>query len=460
MRLLVLAVASLSAFAQAQQNDNYGFPEGTLLEPSSAFSRLRLTPSNFQALLGNPALTSVSSPSGTIVAAPQSISFAEVEDDLVEGVRSSNSNNLAVEFDQPVTPGDIFIEDFSPIQPATTFRPSNNNNGFSSSNSGFSSSNSGFSSSNSGFNPSPVTSSTFSIAQNTPPTPTNIPSRNVQFSNNRISSNSLGQSFGRQTSGRQTSSRQTQAVQGGVDFSQATRLEDGRLCVIKEESVETLSKDPILQCTHKSMEKCHYTYITSFKAAQEEVCEENFEKKCQITFKQEATTETVRKCYRPQQKVCNGQGPEECRTVYESSCTTRYVEKSAGKFVGDTSCEKLPVKICGAGCVNEEGPEECHEKQIDSLVDVPEEVCDLNPQKTCRLQTKLVPSLTPKQECTKVPQETCTLNFSQPKRERKPLRTEWCLDQGGVGTSQAQPAPAAPLPVPTGYARSQKSFVR
>ena len=48
----------------------------------------------------------------------------------------------------------------------------------------------------------------------------------------------------------------------------------------------------------------------------------------------------------------------------------------------DTTCEKLPVEICGAGCVTEEGPEECHDKQIDSLVDVPEEVCDLNPQKT------------------------------------------------------------------------------
>jgi len=264
------------------------------------------------------------------------------------------------------------------------------------------------------------------------------------------------QSFGRQTSARDNS----QSTPGGVDFSQAVRTDDGRLCVIKEESIETLSKDPILQCTHKQKEKCHYTYITYFKPAQEEICEENFEKKCQITFRQEATSETVRKCYRPQEKVCNGQGAEECRTVYESSCTTRYIEKSPGKFVGDTSCDKLPVKICGRGCVLEEGPEECHEKQIDSLVDIPEEVCDLNPQKTCRLQTKLVPSLKPKQECTIVPQETCTLNFSQPKMERKPLRTEWCLDEGGVGTSQAVPnlpQPNLPQPNLQTYSRNQKS---
>ena len=108
--------------------------------------------------------------------------------------------------------------------------------------------------------------------------------------------------------------------------------------------------------------------------------------------------------------------------------------------MGDTTCEKLPVEICGAGCVTEEGPEECHDKQIDSLVDVPEEVCDLNPQKTCRLVTKLVPSLDPKEECTTVPKETCNLRFSQPSLERKPLRTEWCLDE--EGESQAAPTAA------------------
>merc|ERR1719431_2060007 len=147
-----------------------------------------------------------------------------------------------------------------------------------------------------------------------------------------------------------------------------------------------------------------------FKPSQEEVCEENFEKQCSITFKQQAYNETVRKCYKPVEKEGNGQGPEECRTVYESSCTTKYVEKQPGKFVGDTGCEKLPVEICGAGCTYEEGPQECHDKVIASLVDVPEEVCDLNPQKTC------------------------TLKFSQPRQVPKPLITRWCLD----------PTPAAP----------------
>merc|ERR1712223_2297090 len=163
---------------------------------------------------------------------------------------------------------------------------------------------------------------------------------------------------------------ENEVVPGGVDFSQATRLPDGRLCVVKEESVETFAKDPILECNHKDVEKCHYTYITFFKPSQEEFCEENFEKKCQITFKQEAMQEMIRKC---------------------------------------------------------------HDKTVDTLVDVPEESCDLNPQKTCRLVTRLVPSLKPKQECTIVPKEVCQLKFTQPELRAKPLRTEWCLDEEAAG---------------------------
>jgi len=200
-------------------------------------------------------------------------------------------------------------------------------------------------------------------------------------------------------------------VQGGVDFSTCQNdPETGLCCVEKEETVKTIQKDPILECTHKNVEKCHYTYVTQFSPAQEEICEENFEKSCQITFKQQAFNETVKKCYKPLEKVCNGQGPEQCRTVYESSCTTKYIEKQPGKFVGDTNAE------------------ECHDKVITSLVDVPEETCDLNPQQTCRFQTKLVPRLHPVAECTTIPQEVCNLKFSQPQEVDKPLKTKWCLD--------------------------------
>merc|ERR1711935_1149602 len=237
------------------------------------------------------------------------------------------------------------------------------------------------------------------------------------------------------------------SVQGGIDFSGCQEdPETGLCCVEKEEQVTTLKKDPILECTHKNVEQCHYTYVTQFKPSQEEVCEENFEKQCSITFKQQAYNETVRKCYRPVEKVCNGQGEEECRTVYESSCTTKYVEKQPGKFVGDTGCEKLPIEICGAGCTFEEGPKECHDKVLVSLVDVPEEICDLNPQKTCRFVTKLVPKLKPEHQCTIVPKETCTLKFTQPQQVEKPLLTKWCLDPTPVAPGESYSEDEAQAP--------------
>jgi len=228
------------------------------------------------------------------------------------------------------------------------------------------------------------------------------------------------------------------AISGGIDFSGCEEdAETGLCCVDKEETITSVEKDPILECTHKNTEQCHYTYVTQFTPSQEEVCDETFEKTCSITFKQQAFNETVRKCYTPVEKVCNGQGPEVCQTVYESSCTTKYVEKQPGKFVGDTGCEKLPVEICGAGCTFEEGPEECHDKTTASVVDVPEEMCDLNPQKTCRFVTKLVPKLSPKHECTIVPRETCILKFSQPKQVPKPLQTRWCLDPTAPTSGQS-----------------------
>lgn len=164
----------------------------------------------------------------------------------------------------------------------------------------------------------------------------------------------------------------------------------------------------------------------------------------QLTFKKQAIEEPVKKCYTPLTKNCDGRGPTECRTLYESSCTTRYIEKRPGKFVADTKCEKLPVEICGAGCTVDEGDEECHDKTITTLLDVPEEVCDLNPQKTCRFQTKLVPKLSPKHECTEVPQEICHMKFTTPRQVEKPLISKWCQDPNVIKSEESYGDPAEP----------------
>ena len=52
----------------------------------------------------------------------------------------------------------------------------------------------------------------------------------------------------------------------------------------------------------RSVEQCHYTYITKYRASQEEVCDENYEKVCQITYVSTPVNDTVRKCYTPVEK--------------------------------------------------------------------------------------------------------------------------------------------------------------
>ena len=79
------------------------------------------------------------------------------------------------------------------------------------------------------------------------------------------------------------------------------------------------------------------------------------------------------------------------------------------------------VQVCGAGCQIKTLPRECHSKQVASVVQVPEEFCDLQvlfitlyselyrrtvqPEKVCRTATKLVPFLQPVQECGQYPRQ-------------------------------------------------------
>ena len=95
---------------------------------------------------------------------------------------------------------------------------------------------------------------------------------------------------------RPTSRGRTFTPSKGVDFSGCKQDPDsGMCCVMKDEEIQTLEKDPILECTHKNTEQCHYTYVTQFKPSREEVCEESFDKKCSITFVKQARNETIEK---------------------------------------------------------------------------------------------------------------------------------------------------------------------
>ena len=51
---------------------------------------------------------------------------------------------------------------------------------------------------------------------------------------------------------------------GLIDFSEAFIDENGRKCMNKTIRVESVVKEPIVECVHKNMKKCHYTYVTQF----------------------------------------------------------------------------------------------------------------------------------------------------------------------------------------------------
>merc|ERR1719233_240646 len=216
--------------------------------------------------------------------------------------------------------------------------------------------------------------------------------------------------------------------------------------------------------------KCHTSYSTEYDTQQEEECDDDYKKECEITFQPHAENVTVRVCMTPLVKDCNLSGPEVCRTEYISECWTKNdphivtddvpkcrteyeekcVEKQSGyvteedckkwprevcsiqkelkaKFNPVTKCEKVPQELCGpSGCGFVPGPEQCHDKTKTVVTDIPSEVCDLQPQRKCARVTKLVPKLTPVEECVDVPKEVCQRTKGNPRTVLKPVTKKWC----------------------------------
>merc|ERR1712203_874306 len=103
----------------------------------------------------------------------------------------------------------------------------------------------------------------------------------------------------RQRQGRQEAEESAAEIQGGVDFSGCVDVEEtGLCCVEKEETIKTIQKDPILECTHKNVEKCHYTYVTQFTPAHKRYAKRTL-KKLVKSPSNNKLLKTVKKCYKP-----------------------------------------------------------------------------------------------------------------------------------------------------------------
>merc|ERR1712200_44808 len=245
---------------------------------------------------------------------------------------------------------------------------------------------------------------------------------------------------------------------------------DGKRCIDKVEMVEETEYDDVVQCDHSYDKRCHTTYVTNYESQQEEECEENFRKSCFIEYEKIAFNETTNICRTHLVKDCPGTGPQVCRTEYESECWTKQeiheveddvvecktvveekcedetsgyttntncknwpkevctvAKKPVKKYTPITGCTKEAVELCGdpACGTKEEGPV-CYDKVQTVVQDAPKEQCTLEPQRTCKHVTKLVPKLEPTEECVDVPKEVCTRSRSNPRKVKKPVVKKWC----------------------------------
>jgi len=225
-----------------------------------------------------------------------------------------------------------------------------------------------------------------------------------------------------------------------------------------------------IKCDHSYDKQCHTSYLTAYDGQQIEECEENFVKVCYIEYEQRAVEEKIKVCSNPLVKTCDSSGPEICQTIYqaecwtkqerqtvqddipscitktETSCTNRSIgyvtskeckdwprricqveKKPVTKYNPITSCRKEPVELCApAGCGHEKGPEQCHDKTITTIQDIPKESCTLDPHRSCKAVTKLVPRLEPSEECVDVPKEVCARVRGKAFEVEKPTVKKWC----------------------------------
>ena len=151
----------------------------------------------------------------------------------------------------------------------------------------------------------------------------------------------------------------------------------------------------------------------------------------------------VEHCYTPVSRNCfpglttetdaDGVGGTFCKVMFETDCRTVYRDLSrAGrkkrKTVPQTVCKRVPKTLCGgSNCDFVEEKEQCHNKTSSQVRQVPEENCEIVPNKVCKPENSLVPYLDPVTQCKEVPKETCSFGFIN-KIGETPVVTKWCYD--------------------------------
>ena len=80
--------------------------------------------------------------------------------------------------------------------------------------------------------------------------------------------------------------------------------EDGSVCVVRQEEQERVEQGKEEQCTQQNVTQCYNSYVTTYRDAVRERCEEVFVKTCRIVLREKAYNATTRVCKRPLVKEC------------------------------------------------------------------------------------------------------------------------------------------------------------
>merc|ERR1712012_332558 len=90
----------------------------------------------------------------------------------------------------------------------------------------------------------------------------------------------------------------------------ASSYAGGKRCIDKVFMEEVTEWDTEYTCQHSYNRRCAKSLTTTYNAAQEEECEENYVKKCFIEYQKTAQNVTVTVCRTPLVKDCDLQGEE------------------------------------------------------------------------------------------------------------------------------------------------------
>ena len=123
-----------------------------------------------------------------------------------------------------------------------------------------------------------------------------------------------------------------------------SREELGRICFDKVMILEETEYEETITCAHNYTKRCHETYVTTFEPHQEQKCDENFKKICNIKFEDIATNKLVKECKTKLIPDCVSNGPVHCKKVYEIECTT---QQSVHQVEEDIpNCQTVIEKNC------------------------------------------------------------------------------------------------------------------